>query len=317
MQLNQLLAALDKRGIGEALLRGGEPMQSRVEGQWQAQGAPIPTANLSAIIENSAPAQAVAQWQNQNQCQFEQDGFLIKAARREEHVQIAIKRQIAAAGTSTSVFAPTATAPVAVVNQPVKVEWFYLDGSDEKGPIATERAKMLISMGTIGADTFVWRDGMTDWLPARDSDLRASIPASALTPVAAPAPMSPAAPIAAPRGDIKPGPIGGGRLHEIPPSYDKFSIGAFALPLFWCAAHNQMSRFWPILWTGFIPCVGSLISLYLTIQLAGEANSLAWVSRQWSGVEQFEKTERVWTIVGIAMLVLSVCVGAGVFLSDR
>ena len=30
MKLNQLLEALDKRGIGEALLRGGEAMQTRV-----------------------------------------------------------------------------------------------------------------------------------------------------------------------------------------------------------------------------------------------------------------------------------------------
>ena len=314
MHLDQLLAALEKRGIGEALMRGGEPMQARNDGQWQAQGAPIAAANLSAIIENSAPAEALAQWQTQNQCQFESQGFLVKAARRQERVQIAIKRQTASSGIAPAM---QATAPASAASAPLHpavVEWFYLDEGAEKGPIAPDRVRMLISMGTIGGDTLVWRDGMTDWLAARDSGLRGSLPASALSP--APVVAAPIAPIAAPHGDIKAGRVGGGRIHEIPPSHDKFSLGAFALPLFWCASHNQMSRFWPILLTGFIPCVGGLVSLYLTIQLAGEANSLAWISRQWNSVEHFEKTQRVWTIVGGVMLALSVCVGLAAVLLD-
>lgn len=310
MHLDQLLAALEKRGIGEALMRGGEPMQVRIEGQWKAQGAPIAAANLSAILENSAPAEALTQWQNQNQCQFEHQNFLVKAARNAERVQIALKRKTA----STDTFAP-ATAPATAPLKPAIVEWFYIDEGAEKGPLAPDRVRMLISMGTIGGDTLVWRDGMTDWLAARDSDLRGSLPASALNP--APVVATPVAPIAAPRGDIKPGRVGGGRIHEIPPSHDKFSLGAFALPLFWCASHNQTSRFWPILLTGFIPCVGGLVSLYLTIQLAGEANSLAWASRQWDSVEHFEKTQRVWTIVGGVMLVLSIFVGVAAVLLDK
>ena len=311
MHLDQLLAALEKRGIGEALMRGGEPMQARSDGQWQAQGAPIAAANLSAIIENSAPAQALAQWQNQNQCQFESQGFLVKAARREERVQIAIKRQ-----SVSTVIAPTTSAPATASAplQPALVEWFYIDEGAEKGPLAPDRVRMLISMGTIGGDTLVWRDGMTDWLAARDSDLRGSLPASALSPT--PVVAAPVAPIAAPHGDIKAGRVGGGRIHEIPPSLNKFSLGAFALPLFWCSSHNQMNRFWPIMLTGFIPCVGGLVSLYLGIQLAGEANSLAWASRQWDSVEHFEKTQRVWTIVGGVMLALSICVGVGAVLLD-
>ena len=169
-------------------------------------------------------------------------------------------------------------------------------------------------MGTIGAQTLVWSDGMAQWLPARDSDLRSLLPATALNPV----PISPpVAPIASPYGNAAPGRIGGGRIHEIPPSHDKFSIGAFALPLFWCASHGQMSRFWPIFLTNLIPCVGGLVSLYLSIQLAIEANSLAWVSRQWESVDQFEKTQKVWTIVGIIVLVLAICGGLAVALLDN
>lgn len=313
MQLPQILAALEKRGIGEVLLRGGEAMQTRSDGQWQAQGAPVPATNLVAMIENAAPAQAIEQWRNSGQCQFEQDGFTIKAARREERVQVAIKRQVVAPdafNVPNSAFNPApssgavATAPAAVTSlKPTIVEWFYLDGSDEKGPIAPDRVRALMSVGTIGAQTLVWSDGMAQWLPARDSDLRPLLPATALNPV----PISPpVAPIASPYGNAGPGRIGGGRIHEIPPSHDKFSIGAFALPLFWCSSHKQSSRYWPIFLTHFIPFVGTFVSLYFNIQLASEANSLAWVSREWKSVEHFEKTQKVWTIVGSIFLALYV-----------
>ena len=61
--------------------------------------------------------------------------------------------------------------------------------------------RVLISTGTINGDTIVWCDGMADWKTARDSDLRAHLPSSALqaTPMAPMAPpLSPGAPIAAP-----------------------------------------------------------------------------------------------------------------------
>lgn len=324
MNLTSLLEALKTRGIGEAVLRGGESMQTRVNGEWKSQGAAIPIGALATMIEQDAPPAALAQWQSENRCQFEQDGFLIKAARQGDRVQVALKLlNVSTApfsdASSQTTFAPTtagtgavatvaATASVMAKNplRPAIVEWFYLDAGAEKGPVAPDRARILASTGTINGDTLVWCDGMSDWKPARDSDLRPLLPASALNPLPATPPLSPVAPIAAPRGDIRPGPIGGGRIHEIPPSHDKFSLGAFTLPLFWCSSHSLGSRFWPIFLTNFIPFVGNFISLYLSFQLASEANSLAWVSREWKSVEHFEKTQRVWSIVGGVMLVIYV-----------
>ncbi len=231
MKLTQLLEALDKRGIGEALLRGGEAMQTRVNGEWKPQGAIIPVGALGAMLESGAPGAAAAQWQSENRCQFEQAGYLIKAARRDDRVQVAVKRvqtsaaasaaasaapfaemtlhtsqtTFAPATTSTAVTAATSTAATAATStaaknalKPAVVEWYYLDEGDEKGPIAPDRMRVLISTGTIGGDTMVWCDGMTDWKSARDSDLRASLPASALQAVPVAPPLSPAAPIAAP-----------------------------------------------------------------------------------------------------------------------
>ena len=157
MKLTQFVEALSRRGIGEAVLRGGEPMQTRIEGQWRDQGAPIPTETLAAMIEQGAPAEALAQWQSADRCQFEHEGFLVKAARKGDKVQVALKRNAASTspfaeapnGVSTTVIAPTAapatsapatsapatSAPAARAPQQVAgvVEWFYLDEGVEKG----------------------------------------------------------------------------------------------------------------------------------------------------------------------------------------
>ncbi len=204
MKLTQLLEALDKRGIGEALLRGGEAMQTRVDGEWKPQGAVIPIGALGAMIEQGAPSQAVAQWQSDNRCQFEQNGFLVKAARRDDRVQIAVKRTQPSTSPFTESSSPIGVAPTMVAAkapnllQPAIVEWYYLDGGAESGPIASDQIRALMGSGTIGGDTMVWSDGMADWKPARDSDLRPMLPASALNAVAAAPSLAPAAPIAAP-----------------------------------------------------------------------------------------------------------------------
>ena len=209
MQLTQLLEALDKRGIGEALMRGGEAMQTRVDGEWKPQGAVMPLGALGAMIESGAPPAAVAQWQSENQCQFEQNGFLIKAARRDDRVQLAIKRAIAATSPLTATNSSPDAVPVAAspaakdALQPAVMDWYYLDGDAEKGPIAPDRMRVLIQTGTIGGDTLVWCDGMAEWKSARDSDLRASLPASAL----AAAPVSSVAPIASPDASVATGSV--------------------------------------------------------------------------------------------------------------
>ena len=86
----------------------------------------------------------------------------------------------------------------------------YLDEGAEKGPIAPDRARALIGTGAIGGDTLVWCDGMTDWKPARDSDLRASLPSSALNAAQAAPTPSPFAPIAAPDASANGGVANGG-----------------------------------------------------------------------------------------------------------
>lgn len=54
----------------------------------------------------------------------------------------------------------------ATPTQPAR--WYHLHGEDQHGPIGLAEARAHVASGTIGPDTYVWADGMPDWLPARD-----------------------------------------------------------------------------------------------------------------------------------------------------
>ncbi|MFP4147920.1 MAG: DUF4339 domain-containing protein [Nitriliruptoraceae bacterium] len=68
--------------------------------------------------------------------------------------------------------------------QPDPARWYYLEGGDQRGPVnlADIRAKVLD--GTVGPDSYVWADGMPEWMPARQvpavtppAETRATLPA--------------------------------------------------------------------------------------------------------------------------------------------
>lgn len=49
----------------------------------------------------------------------------------------------------------------------VPARWYHLQGETQHGPTGLEEVRELVLDGTIGPDTYVWADGMPDWLPAR------------------------------------------------------------------------------------------------------------------------------------------------------
>lgn len=62
--------------------------------------------------------------------------------------------------------------------------WWHLQGEEQIGPIGLDDARALVSDGTIRPETYVWSDGMPDWLPAREvpaltppQELRRQLPA--------------------------------------------------------------------------------------------------------------------------------------------
>jgi len=44
--------------------------------------------------------------------------------------------------------------------------WHYAEGSQQKGPLAEEELKQMISSGQLTATTKVWKEGMPDWVAA-------------------------------------------------------------------------------------------------------------------------------------------------------
>jgi hypothetical protein len=51
------------------------------------------------------------------------------------------------------------------------MNWHYAAGTEQRGPFSEEKIRELIAAGNIAADTLVWRKGMADWRPARDTEL--------------------------------------------------------------------------------------------------------------------------------------------------
>lgn len=44
--------------------------------------------------------------------------------------------------------------------------WYHLAGTTQHGPVQLVEIRQLVLTGTVEPDTYVWADGMPDWLPA-------------------------------------------------------------------------------------------------------------------------------------------------------
>lgn len=51
---------------------------------------------------------------------------------------------------------------------PDPARWYHLQGEEQHGPIALAEIRELVLDGTVTPDTYVWADGMPDWLLARE-----------------------------------------------------------------------------------------------------------------------------------------------------
>ncbi len=52
------------------------------------------------------------------------------------------------------------------MTQPAR--WYHLQGREQHGPTDLDSMRRLVLDGTVAPDTYVWSDGMPDWLPARE-----------------------------------------------------------------------------------------------------------------------------------------------------
>ncbi len=46
--------------------------------------------------------------------------------------------------------------------------WYYLEGEEQRGPMELATIRELVLGGQVLPDTYVWADGMPDWLYARE-----------------------------------------------------------------------------------------------------------------------------------------------------
>lgn len=54
-----------------------------------------------------------------------------------------------------------------VTQQADPARWYHLEGAEQRGPQTLAEIRDRVLDGTIGPETYVWADGMPDWLPAR------------------------------------------------------------------------------------------------------------------------------------------------------
>lgn len=68
--------------------------------------------------------------------------------------------------------------------QPDPARWYYLEGGDQRGPVSLADIRAKVLDGTVGPESYVWADGMPEWMPARQvpavtppAETRATLPA--------------------------------------------------------------------------------------------------------------------------------------------
>lgn len=57
-------------------------------------------------------------------------------------------------------------ADVAAGEQLQPARWYFVQGEQRNGPLSLADMRRFVLNGTIAPETFVWADGMSDWLPA-------------------------------------------------------------------------------------------------------------------------------------------------------
>jgi uncharacterized RDD family membrane protein YckC len=66
------------------------------------------------------------------------------------------------------------------------MNWYYLEGSEQRGPVTDADFDLLVRIGKVAPDTLVWREGMAEWLPCAQvrgqpggAPIRMAVPAAA------------------------------------------------------------------------------------------------------------------------------------------
>jgi hypothetical protein len=97
---------------------------------------------------------------------------------------------------------------------------------------------------------------------------------------------------------------GQGKGAAVPPEIDRWNWGAFGLSWIWGLGNNTLLAL-----LVFVPCVG----LVMPIVLGVKGSTWAWQNKRWDSIEEFRRVQRSWAIGALAVVAVSVSVGAIAF----
>ncbi len=152
-------------------------------------------------------------------------------------------------------------------------EWYYIGHYGQIGPLTRESIKDLIDSGVVLRDTFVWKTGNSDWVPASacpELDLDLAVSSSPMVPPPPPGstPMTPSA---------VPNP-----MHQPPPSsVVSYSSHYPTMP----TMKSDRSRIAAGLLQLFIPGVGRMYLGYVAIGVLQLLTSMCGIGIIWAWID--------------------------------
>ena len=167
-------------GEGDKLLGAGAALSGQVVGQLLSEIAPVPLDGTPVTFPYNG-----------------QDGqFEISVAPGGQSFEM---RTVSFAPTQNATTSNTSVqnAPMQTHSQPQSAsvpapvpksepQWFYFAGDQQLGPNSPGQIKTLIRQGQVKPDTLLWKDGMTDWQVAAQTEFRTLLPVLPTSPTAAP-----------------------------------------------------------------------------------------------------------------------------------
>lgn len=92
-----------------------------------------------------------------------------------------------------------------------------------------------------------------------------------------------------------------------PAELNYWNWGAFLLSWIWSIGNQVWIGLLVLL--SFIPVIGVIISLVMTILLGIKGNEWAWKAKKWDSIEHFKTVQRKWAKWGVILLIAGVVIG--------
>ncbi len=100
---------------------------------------------------------------------------------------------------------------------------------------------------------------------------------------------------------------------QLPPEGHGLCWGGFLLTGFWGFGNGMWYLIIATTILSFIPVVGMLLNLVLSIAVLFKGREWSWSNRQWNSVEEFNKAQHNWAIAGLVLLGVGACIFLAAF----